>query len=60
MKTTWVQDAKETEVSSLISRMTARNIATSPPGSKYVVGPSKSGKYGEKGIYFQDPTAKDD
>ena len=57
LKKSWVQDAKESEVGKLISKISLRTGTQNPPGSKYVTGPSKSEVSDEVGIYFQDPTA---
>lgn len=54
----WVQDAKTTDVRSIIADMTERNAAyINNTGSEYVTGPSKSGNPDEVGIYFRDPTS---
>lgn len=58
VKGSWVQDAGQKALPKLISEITLRNIKHSPKGSGYVIGPSRSGKSGEQGIYFQDPTAQ--
>lgn len=58
MKDRWVQDAKTTDVSSIIMDMTARNSKyIHNTGSKYVTGLSKSGNPTDVGIYFRDPTS---
>lgn len=57
MKETWVQDTSVNDVTSLIATITERNIQyIQNTGSKYVTGPSKSGKPNEVGIYFIDNT----
>lgn len=58
MKKTWVQDEKTTEVLSVMMNMIVKNAEyIHDTGSKYITGPSKSGKINEVGIYFIDPTA---
>lgn len=59
MKDRWVQDAKTTDVSSIIIDITVRNLGyIRRTGSKYVTGPSKSGNPDDVGIYLRDPTSK--
>lgn len=58
MKENWVQDAKITDVSSIIANMTLRNFEyIQKTGSKYITGQSKSGNPDDVGIYFIDPTS---
>lgn len=58
MKETWVQDVNVKDVPSTISHITTKNAEyIRNTGSEYVTGPSKSGKRGDVGIYFRDPTA---
>lgn len=58
MKETWVQDANVKDAPSLIINMTVRNAGyIRNTGSKYVTGPSKSGKHNDVGIYCRGPTA---
>ena len=60
MKDRWVQDAKTTDVLSIISNITVRNSEyIQKTGSKYVTGQSKNGNPDDVGIYFRDPTAND-
>ncbi len=57
----WVRDIAREEASKMIMKKNAQ-IETgeikSPEGSKYKIGPSKSGNENEVGIYFFDPTAE--
>lgn len=53
----WVQDANVTEAEDIIMDMTYENIDyINSTGSKYLIGPSKSGDTDKVGIYFVDPT----
>ena len=57
MKKTWVQDSNATEVLSVMMSMIENNKEyIHDTGSKYITGPSKSGKSNDIGIYFVDPT----
>lgn len=67
-KGTWVQDVSRSEAEQMIITLTDQLYEESgddeeignktPQGSKYDIGPSKSGKENEVGIYFFDPTAQ--
>ena len=60
MKKTWVQDSDTAEVLSVMMSMIERNKEyIHNTGSKYITGPSKSGKSNAIGIYFVDPTASE-
>ena len=54
----WVQDILSEEAEELVMKMQVRNEGKQPKESKYEIGPSRSGKENEVGIYFFDPTAK--
>lgn len=61
MKESWVQDVNIKDVSSIIMGMTERTAEyIQNTGSKYVTGPSKSGKHNDIGIYFRDNTGTND
>lgn len=61
MKETWVQDANVVDAPSIIIDLVVKNVEyIRNTGSKYVTGPSKSGKHGDVGIYFRDPTGTND
>ena len=57
---TWVQDVDESEAQELIEIITIRNQGRIPKGSKWVTGSSKSGEPNKVGIYFEDPTGKEE
>lgn len=58
----WVQDATQEQAEKLIMEKNAqieREPDKLPKGSRYEIGPSKSGNTNEVGIYFYDPTEQE-